>query len=141
MDTVRRGNAAEAAVLSALIRVGVSVYLPFGDGSSCDLVVDAAGLLLRVQVKCGRIRGGCIEFNSSSTDHGRGQRDYVGRADVFGVHAHQLDRVYVVPVSDCGRYRGYLRRAPALNNQRTGVRYAEDYAVERWAAALTRAAA
>src|SRR5690242_15434173 len=101
MDTIRRGNAAEAAVLSALVREDLHVLLPFGEGSPCDLIVDTERDLVRVQVKCGRVRGDCIEFNTCSTDHGRGRLSYVGRADVFGVWAQELDRVYIAPVEDC----------------------------------------
>jgi PD-(D/E)XK endonuclease len=57
---------------------------------------------------------------------------------VFGVYARQLDRVYVVPVADCARLRGYLRCTPTRNNQQRGVRYAADYAIEDWARSLAR---
>jgi PD-(D/E)XK endonuclease len=138
MSTILRGNAAEAAVLNALIRADLVVLVPFGDGTPYDLVVDSGSALIKVQVKCGRIRSDCIEFNSASTDHGRGQISYVGRADVFGVHAPQLDRVFMVPVDGCARFRGYLRLTPPRNNQQRRIRFASDYAVESWAASLTR---
>jgi hypothetical protein len=140
MNTIARGNAAEAAVLNALVKADLIVLVPFGEGSPYDLVVDTGPALIKVQVKCGRIRNECIEFNSAGTDHGRGQIDYRGRADVFGVHAPQLDRVYVVSVDDCASYRGYLRLTPTRNNQQRRVRYAGDHAIEAWARSLTRAA-
>jgi hypothetical protein len=34
MDTISRGNAAEAAVLAALIRADIPVYIPFGGGGA-----------------------------------------------------------------------------------------------------------
>ena len=127
-------------MLRALTGVGLTVLLPFGDGAPYDLVVDSGDALIKVQVKCGRIRNDCIEFNSAATDHGRGRVSYDGRADVFGVHAHQLDRVYMVPVDDCARLRAYLRLAPTRNNQQRRVRYAGDYAFEVWARSLAHAA-
>jgi hypothetical protein len=114
------------------------MYLPFGDGMPCDLVVGTESELIRVQVKCGRLRGACIQFNSASTDHGRGRLDYRGRADAFGVFAHQLDRVYIVPVEGCPIPQARLRCTPTRNNQQRGVRYAGDYAVEDWARSLGR---
>jgi hypothetical protein len=138
VSTIRRGNAAEAAVLNALIRADLMVLVPFGDGAAYDLVVDTVTALVKIQVKCGRVRNDCVEFNTCSTDHGRGRMSYVGRADVFGVHAPQLDRVFIVPVDGCARYRGHLRLTPTRNNQLRGVRFASDYAVESWAASLTR---
>jgi hypothetical protein len=138
MDTIRRGNAAEAAVLNAFIRADLDVYLPFGDGMPCDLVVGSGPDLIRVQVKCGRLRGECIQFNSASTDHGNGRQSYEGRADVFGVYAHQIDRVFVVPVEGCAYPLAQLRCVPTRNNQQRGVRYAGDYAVEDWVRSLAR---
>jgi hypothetical protein len=74
-----------------------------------------------------------VEFKSSSTDHGRGQRDYRGRADLIAVYASPLARVFMVPVDDCPSYTGYLRLDPTRNNQRRRVRLADDYAFETWA--------
>jgi hypothetical protein len=138
MNTIARGNAAEAAVLNAFIRADLMVFLPFGDGAPYDLLVDSGVELIRVQVKCSRIRDQCIVFNSCSTDHGRGRMSYEGRADVFGVHSPQLDRVYIVPVAGSAQRQLRLRCTPTRNNQQRGVRYAGDYAVEDWARSLAR---
>jgi PD-(D/E)XK endonuclease len=133
VNTIARGNAAEAAVLQALVAAGVSVLIPFGDGLPFDLgAVVPGGAILRLQVKCGRIRNGCVEFNAASTDHGRGRLDYRGRADVLAVHVASISRVFIVPVDDCPVYTGILRLDAPRNNQRRGVRFAEDYALERW---------
>ena len=133
MSTIARGNTAEAAVLKAFITAGLEVLVPFGGGSPFDLAV---GLhderILRVQVKASRVRNGCLEFNSSSTDHGRGHRSYVGRADLIAVYSDELDRVFVISVDDCARFRGYLRLDPAANNQHRRVRFAADHTLERW---------
>jgi PD-(D/E)XK nuclease superfamily protein len=137
MSTVIRGNAAEAAVLQVLTAVGIQVLVPFGDGLPFDLGgVAPDGRVLRVQVKSGRVRNGCVEFNSSSTDHGRGQRDYRGRADVIAVHVASLTTVFMVPVDDCPSSRGYLRLDAARNNQSRGVRPAARYSVEAWVESL-----
>jgi hypothetical protein len=137
MSTIAKGNAAEAAVILALESVHVITLVPFGGGCPFDV---AALLpddrLLRIQVKCGRVRKGCVIFNSHSTDHGRGPLDYRGRADLFGVYVQELDRVFVVPVDECPPNYGWLRLEPTKNNQRRGIRLAEDYSFERWAAAL-----
>lgn len=91
---------------------------------------------MRVQAKSGRVRNGCVELNSSSTDHGRGQQHYRGRADVLAVHVRTLSKVFMVPVDDCPLFRGYLRLDAAGNNQRRRVRLAENYSFEAWAQAL-----
>src|SRR3954451_141423 len=130
---MRRGTAAEAAVLSGFNEAGLGVLVPFGGGFPFDLAVALPDeRLLRVQVKASRVRNGCIEFNSSSTDHGRGQQSYVGRADLIAVYSDQVDEVFVIPVEDCARFKGYLRLGPTANNQRHGVRFAADYTLAGW---------
>jgi hypothetical protein len=137
VETIIRGNTAEAAVLKACAIAGLPVYLPFGGGSPVDLVVlTPSGGPVRVQVKCGRVRGGCVAFNTHATDHGSGPLHYRGRVDVLAAYARELDQVYVVPVDDCPTRMASLRLTPARNNQRKRVRMAEDYAFGRWVASL-----
>ena len=137
MSTIVKGNAAEAAVMKAFVAAGLPVLMPFGGGSPYDLGVELSeGRLARVQVKTGRVRNGCVEFNACGTDHGRGQQSYEGRADLLAVYVEQLDRVFVVPVSDCPRYRGYLRLTPAANNQQRRVRSADEYSLDAWLASV-----
>jgi hypothetical protein len=132
-----RGDITEAAVLSALARHGLSVAIPFGQDDPYDLIVETRDFrLVRVQCKTARLgRGGTLLFNSCSTDHGGGTRDYRGRADVFGVFCPALERVFIVPVEDTARYKTSLRLRPARNNQERRVRYADDYDIARWAEA------
>jgi PD-(D/E)XK endonuclease len=137
MDTTAQGNAAEAAVLHALTRAGFPVLLPFGGGLAFDLaVVLPNGRIARVQVKSGRVKKACVEFNSASTDHGHGQRHYRGRADLIAVSVSALNQVFVVPVEECPTSRGVLRLEATRNNQHRRVRRGEDYTVEAWAAAV-----
>jgi hypothetical protein len=140
VDTAAKGNAAEAAVLNAFVQRGFGVLLPFGEGRRYDLVVELpAGEFLRVQCKTAWPRKGCVLFNARTTDHGRGRLPYLGLADVFGVYAPTEGCVYVVPVRDVPNFIVSLRVAPALNNQRRGVRFAADYAIERWSADALKA--
>jgi hypothetical protein len=105
VNTIARGNAAEAAVLQAFAGAGVSVLIPFGSGLSFARCRDA----------------------------GRSRRlDYRGRADALAVYVAALSRVFVVPVDDCPVYTGFVRLDAPRNNQRQGVRFADDYAFERW---------
>ena len=123
----------EAAVLAALVARGHSVFLPFGDDHPFDLLVHAeADRVVRVQCKTGRLRGGCVEFNSCSTDHGRGRLDYRGRADVFGVHCSAVTRVFIVPVAVAASFVTRLRVEPARNGQRLRTHDADLYDVARW---------
>jgi hypothetical protein len=137
LDTIARGNAAEAAVLRELTLAGFDVFLPFGGGTPFDLIaVLPDGALARIQVKSGRVRGECVLFNTAGTDHGRGRIDYRGRADLLAVYVAELDRVFVTAVEDCPSFVASLRLKPTRNNQRRRVRLAEDYLFGAWVESL-----
>lgn len=136
MDTRAIGDVAEAAVLHALTAAGLPVLVPFGRFGPYDLVADVPDGFVRIQVKSGRLRSGCVEFNCRSTDHGRGPASYAGRADVFGVHVAALGAQFVVPVADARASKMYLRVTPPANNQQRGVRLAADHTLDAWVAGL-----
>jgi len=132
MPNRTRGNAAEAAVLHALVERDLDVFVPFGGRQPYDLVVDAAGTLLRVQCKTAWPSGGCMLFNCRATDHGRGPQSYVGLADLFGVYFPPDRAVYLVPIDAVAEHEGRLRLESTRNNQRRRVRLAEEFAIDRW---------
>jgi hypothetical protein len=132
MDTIRRGNATEAAVLNAFVKADWHVWTPFGDGAACDLIADWRNRLIRVQCKSGWIREGCVIFNAYATDHGHGPGSYLGRADVFGVALPDANDIFLIPVCEVGMSKTSLRLKPTLNNQRKKVRLADPYRFENW---------
>ncbi len=142
MDTRARGDVAEAAVLHTLTAAGMTVLTPFGRFGPYDLVVETApGTFVRVQVKSGRVRAGCIEFNCAGTDHGSGRGSYAGRADVFAVHLHATGEQFVVPVAEARASKMYLRITPTRNGQAARVRMARDHRLGDWVASVRRAGA
>jgi hypothetical protein len=60
--TNAKGNVSESKVLAAYAQAGFIVLLPFGNGAPYDLVVDTGEQMLKVQVKTGRLRNGCVLF-------------------------------------------------------------------------------
>jgi hypothetical protein len=132
METAARGNAAEAAVLSAFVQRGYEVLVPFGGGQPYDLVVELGNSMLRVQCKRAWLAGGCLVFNSRGTDHGRGRRSYRGLADIFGVYFDDTETVYLVPIDEVADSKGWLRVEPTRNNQKRRVRLAADFAIDGW---------
>jgi hypothetical protein len=127
------GNATEAVVLSAFVRRGFQALVPFGDGHPYDLVVSLGeAKFLRVQCKTAWPLKGCLVFNSRSTDHGRGPKSYRGLADIFGVYFPINSKVYLVPIDAVAEFEGRLRLDPTRNNQRRGIRLAEDFEIDRW---------
>jgi hypothetical protein len=134
MVTATRGNAAEARLLSEFVARGFDVLVPFGGGQPYDLAVDLGTMTLKIQCKTAWLTAGgsCLTFNCRSTDHGRGRRPYDGLADLFGVFLPPRDSVYLVPLDSVGGFAGRLRLEPTKNNQKRGVRFAEDFEIDCW---------
>jgi hypothetical protein len=59
----QKGAAAEAAITSAVIQLGLVALRPLCEGSRYDLVVDLEPQLLRVQCKFARRVGGVLVIN------------------------------------------------------------------------------
>lgn len=132
-NTCNVGNISEAKVLSLLTELGYMVSIPFGTGCSYDYVVDHDDHLLRVQVKTGRLRQGCVHFPAWSHNGSRGshnKKKYIGRADVFAVYCPDNDKIYLVPVTDVS-LEGRLRIDDPRNNQFKYIRWATPYEVTR----------
>jgi PD-(D/E)XK nuclease superfamily protein len=129
------GDRSQLAVMLALRDVGFDVYLPFGENTRCDLIVDDGIRLRRVQCKTGRLRLGTVWFNVCSCyGHHRNPRDhrrtYEGQIDDFAVFCPQTAGVYLVPIDDVPvKSTAALRVEPTRNRQRHGIRFAADYQI------------
>jgi PD-(D/E)XK endonuclease len=124
---------AEAVVLSALVRRGFHVLIPFGEGHPYDLALHLGeNSILRIQCKTAWPSQGCLIFNSRSTDHGNGPQSYLGLADIFGIYFPVNRAVYLVPIEAVASFKGRLRLEPPLNNQQRRVRLAADFEIDRW---------
>ncbi len=101
MNTSRRGDETEATILSALMRFGLSVSVPFGDSDRYDMVVDDEESLYRVQYKTGNWVNGSVRFNLYSStlgENGRVDTDYTpDEIDAYAVYSPTTGCVYWVP--------------------------------------------
>jgi PD-(D/E)XK endonuclease len=131
------GDRSTLAVMAAFQRAGYGLYIPFGENTRCDLIVDRDGDLIRVQCKTGRMRTGAVRFAVCSTyGHHRNpltcNRGYDGQIDYFAVYCPETAGVYLVPIEDVPLKRvAALRVEPSRNNQYQRVRQAADYEIGR----------
>ena len=117
--TNSKGNVSESAALNAFSKAGFVVSLPFGNGAPYDLIVDTGKRLLKVQVKTGRLRGGCVLFP----------------AQLFAVYCRENDTIYLVPTLGA-LAEGRLRVNSTKNNQHQHVRWAKDFEFETFLKSL-----
>jgi hypothetical protein len=131
------GDKTTLAVVLALRENGFSVFVPFGENTRYDLVVDDGVALARVQCKTGRLRGGAVRWAVCSNyfHHPNprfASRDYHGEIDYFGVYCPETAGVYLIPIGDVPvRRRAALRVEPARNSQQKFIRHARPYEIGR----------
>jgi PD-(D/E)XK endonuclease len=129
------GDRTTLALMLALHDIGYAIFVPFGENTRCDLVIDNGLKLSRVQCKTGRLRQGAIRFSacSSYAHHPNPKllrRDYIDQIDFFGVYCPETRGVYLVPIEDAPlRRQGALRVLPARNNQSRNIRNAASYQI------------
>lgn len=138
----QKGAIAESAIVHAAVKLGIGVYKPVNEGLRCDLIFEIEDRLLRVQCKWALRYGDIIIVRCYSCrrgDNGMIRRSYTpDEVDAFAAYCAELDRCYFLPLSLFPqRAEIYLRLAPARNNQRRGVHWAEAYEFAATLAAST----
>jgi hypothetical protein len=131
------GDRSTVAIMCAFRLQGWDVFLPTGENTRFDLVVERGQGLRRVQCKTGRLRDGAIVFATCST-YGHHphpsvvRRDYSGQVDEFAVYCQETGGVYSIPIEELtNRKECRLRVSAPRNNQLKGIRLAASYEVAR----------
>ena len=131
----QKGSLGELKVAADLAARGCSLYIPFGEDSSYDLIADYEGRLHRVQVKYTESDGRVIAvkcFSHSLTNGRIRSTKHYTPAMVDWVAAYDVttDCCYYVPswmLGAKGRSKIFLRLVPTRNGQSRRIRSAEDY--------------
>ena len=129
------GQRSETAILAAFVERRIQVWLPWCVNSRTDMIIRFGGRLLRIQCKTGRLRNGAIEFRPQSVRCNTKQtitRNYIGEVDYFAVYCPENKGIYMVPCDETTRGHTTLRLRPTANNQAKRIRWAADYALDRF---------
>lgn len=139
--TYDKGNISEGIVMSAYLKAGFTVSVPFGTGAPYDLIVDNGARLCKVQIKTGWSRNGCIIYRGDRRvreAHPYATRPYTEtEVDYFAIYYPPTDSIYVVPFKICNG-SGCLRLNPVQNGQQKLIRWARDFTWEQHVENLTR---
>jgi len=131
MDTKDIGDLAEVAVCKEIKSIGNAVLTPFGDNQPYDLVMDNGEALIKVQVKSGRLKNGCVEAHLESASHNNTDGTYHTQydndeIDYFAIYCSELDSVYFISIEDSPETQVKLRvDEPSVSNP--NIRWASDY--------------
>ena len=112
--------------------MGLGILWSLTNGLRYDLVLDARGLLYRVQCKTARLNGDVVVIRCRTcrrTAFGYERRSYTtDDVDLIVAYCAELSRCFALrPQSFAGRTAVQLRLAPTKNNQRERINWAEDF--------------
>lgn len=99
MNKNLKGGSSEARVAHEFMELGIAVSRPMSD-VPYDLLADLGDEILRVQVKTGWVKDGCIDFNTSAVYKGEKQYYEEGDIDGYAVYSKDTDKVYWVDYED-----------------------------------------
>jgi len=131
------GDGTTVAVILALRNAGYAIFMPFGENTRADLIIDDGEELSRVQCKTGRLRRGAVLFRTCSFygHHPNPKvpsRHYLNDVDYFAVHCPETSGIYLIPIAELPlTSQAALRVEPPRNNQRRRIRLAERYEIGR----------
>jgi hypothetical protein len=114
-----RGEWAELCFMARAAGLGMSVSKPLGDSQQYDVLVEAGGRILRVQVKSTIYcrRGG--EYSLNVMGPGR-ERYEPGSVDFFAIYLIPVDEWYIIPYEAVGRKNLSLHFTPGGKRQKYG---------------------
>ena len=127
--TTQIGKIGESLVLAKLTELGYQVFLPFGDGSLIDLIVDINGNLKKIQVKTSSVKEDetCVKFSLSSTVNGVKYSYNEGDFDYYALVCLGINKILLVPLNS---------QTPKTQinfqlNKDTKNRFIDDYLIEK----------
>ena len=131
MNTKSYGNIGEAVAISEFVKLGLPVYIPFGDNEKADLVVEFNGKLNKIQVKTSlECKNGVVTFDltSSSNHRGNGRHKYTSKEiDYFFCYSLQRDKSYLIKVTDTPISSINIRYEDTKNRQKQNLHMEKDY--------------
>ena len=137
MRTFELGNYSESVVLTAYLKQGFTVSIPFGSGASYDLLVDTGLHIYKIQVKTAWISNGILKYKSQRRQPKVEKRiPYkISEVDYLAIHCPANNSLYGIHIKNHPT-GGWLRLEPVKNGQSKRIRWASDYIWENHIAEL-----
>jgi hypothetical protein len=130
----QKGDLAELKVATDLVERGWTIAIPYGEDSDVDLIAYRDNDIRRVQVKHTCSDGCVVSVRPQSLSLTNGKvrkvKQYTARTiDWLAVWDRTTDACFYLDASELGNGRRqlHLRLVPTANNQRIGIRFADDY--------------
>ena len=130
MGTQKKQLAKEGELRFAaeFIRKGWSIFLPYGEDSAVDLLIEKDGEYKRIQVKTTKPISGAIHCRMKSSNNWQVKKYTKKEIDYFGIYDYENKKGYLIPIEKVtGMIEISLRIEKTKNNQQIGIRSAEEY--------------
>lgn len=129
MNTKRKGNKAEAVILSEFVKRGFPTMLPFGDNEKYDIVVEINGEFKSIQIKHGRYDNGCVKASVKHRADKDNSTTYIGKVDYIAIWCEEVNECYLLNLKTfLNKGEAILRIEPPKNNSSIStVVWAKDY--------------
>jgi hypothetical protein len=130
MSTQKKQIAKEGELRFAaeFIRKGWSIFLPYGEDSFIDLLIEKEGNYKRIQIKTTKPIAGVIHCRLKSSNNWQVKLYSKKDIDYFGIYDYENKKGYLIPIEKVlGMTDVSLRIEKTKNNQQEGVRSAQEY--------------
>jgi PD-(D/E)XK endonuclease len=114
-----KGKTGEAVILAALVKLGKSVLIPWGE-ERYDLALDDGGKLVRIQCKTATVAMDCACFKRSITDCTAATRRWRLRGRLMRSPFTVGTRLRFEPTEGFTSLRSSIGRAPSQQGQQAG---------------------
>ena len=118
----------EMRFAAEFLRKGWQIFLPYGEDSPIDLLIEKDGTFKRVQVKATSPIRGAIHCRVKSSNNWQTKKYTKKEVDYFGIYDYLNQKGYLIPIEDVeGMTEPIIRLEKTKNNQNKKIRLAERY--------------
>jgi len=109
-------------------RKGWKVFLPYGENTPIDLLIEKEGIFKRIQIKSTSPIKGAIHCRIKSSNNWQVKKYTKKEIDFFGIYDYVNKKGYFIPIEEMeGMTEAILRLEKPKNNQIKNIRSAEQY--------------
>jgi hypothetical protein len=118
----------ELRFAAEFVRKGWSIFLPYGEDSAIDLLIEKDGKYERIQIKTTKPLNNVIHCRTKSSNNWQVKKYNKNDIDYFGIYDYENKKGYLLSIEKVeGMTDVSLRLSKTGNNQQKGIRDAEEY--------------
>jgi hypothetical protein len=128
MDKKRLAKEGELRFAAEFIKRGWNLYLPYGEDSPVDLLIQKEGTFKRVQIKATNAKNGTVFCRLKSSNNWQVKKYSKNEIDFFGIYDAANQQGYLIPIEEVtGMTLLTLRLEEPKNHQEKKIHYATDF--------------